>query len=229
MAYRSSTVQQNFSTTSPIGALPAGTALDDVLLAFFVHDLFGATVTPPAGWSLVSGDASTATPDGQYARVFTKVATGSEPATWTWTTGTNANATIIVGAWSGRNSAGSLISAATPNTSGNATPISISATGVTALAGDDIAFFAMLDISVGTDAWSFTASPASFTERQDDVNNGFIVTSLHTRDNVSAGATGSLTATATRSAGSGTAGWGVIVVSIPQAVAIDVPIAWIVA
>src|SRR4029077_20717631 len=74
--------------------------------------------------------------------------------------------------------------------------------------------FATGDITVGTDTWSFTAVPANYTQRQ-NTDNAFNVATLATRDSVFSGATGTLSLTLTRSAGTGTSGWGIFVIALP--------------
>ena len=135
-------------------------------------------------------------------------------STWTWT---NANArdwVIIVGAWSGRDTAATVTPVPTSVETAQTTPISVTLTGVTAASGDDVVFFADLDKTVNTDVWSSTP-PASYSEQQ-DVDNGWSYGYLATRDNVTAGATGALTATATRTSGTGNAGFSGWVFSLPS-------------
>lgn len=211
-AYRSSSVNSGLGVVTVTGNLPSGTVDGDWLLAWLVSDVDSGVSTVPSGWTEIV-NASQATPDGQNARLYVKVAS-SEPASWNWTLPNSRDWVMIVGAWSGRNTGGSLTTVSTINTSSNATPISVALTGLTAASGDDLAWFAQLDQQSNTDVWSFTASPASFTERQ-DLNSGWVMGTLHTRDNVSAGATGTLTGTATRSSGTANAGWSGVVVALP--------------
>ncbi len=210
-AYRESSSNTGSSTTAT-GNRPTGTTDGDWLLAWVVTDFAGTITGVPSGWDLVE-NADLSGPDGQTARLYEKVAS-SEPASWDWTLNGSVYWVVLVGAWSGRNTAGTLTDVGTLNTSSNATPISVALTGVTAANGDDLAWFAELDKTAQLDVWSFTASPTNFTERQDTDNNWAMAT-LHTRDNVSAGATGTLTGTATRSSGSGNAGFSGVVVALP--------------
>lgn len=209
MAFRSSTVNTG-NDTAPIGNKPAGTVDGDWLLAWVVCDFPGNITSAPSGWTLVQ-DANLTGPDGHSAKCYSKVA-ASEGASWAWGTG-GSDWKVIVGAWSGRNTGGSLISAVTQNTSSNTSPISVGLTGVTALSGDDLAWFAVLDQLTSTDVWGFSGL-AGFTEKQDS-NSAWQTTTLYTQDNVGAGATGTLTATATQTSGSNTAGFAGVVVALP--------------
>lgn len=218
MAYRSSTVVQNTSGTSPHGDKPAGLAVGDYMLAAMNFD--GTTsITPPSGWTS-RNTGFQAAPDGQTTAVYDKIADSSDVAgtNWTWTFGAASDPIIIVGAWSGRNTnAPRTFLTDTPNTSSNTTAISCGGASGTAVTGDDLIYVCGLDMTVSGATWSFTP-PASFTERQDSVNGVFNCLTLATQDNVSSGAKGTITATATRTAGSGNAGFHVIVASIAAAV-----------
>lgn len=211
MAYRSSSIRSGNSTT-PIGDAPAGLTNDDWMLAMIVCDGSKTISSAPSGWDLVA-TFSNAGPDVQSAFLYEKVAS-SEGAAWTW----NASATgpwlVIVGCWSGRNTAGSLTSQVTIDDTSRDSAISVALSGVTAASGDDIAWFAQLDLVGGADIWGF-AAPSSYTERQDGLAEQWIAGSLATRDNVSSGGTGTLTGTATRTSGSSNAGFSGVVVAIP--------------
>lgn len=200
--------------TTLTGSAPAGTAANDYLAAFVVLDGVTAdTVTPPSGWtSRGSFGFAAGVPDGSHVEVFDKIATGSD--SYAFSTNVNNACVMLIGAWSGRNTLAprTFLTVATPDTTGNASPVSIALTSGTAVAGDDVAVFAMLDITVGTDTWGYTA-PGSYTE-QNDAQTTFATACLDTRDAVSAGAIGTLTVTGTRSAGTGVAGWGGVVISI---------------
>lgn len=211
MAFRSSTVTTG-NDTAPIGNKPAGTVDGDWLLAWVVCDFPGNIFSAPSGWALVQ-DANLTGPDGHSAICYSKVA-ASEGASWTWGTG-GSDWKVIVGSWSGRNTGGSLISSVTTNTSSNSSPISVALTGVTALSGDDLAWFAVLDQLTSLDVWGFSLL-SGFTEQQDS-NGVWQTTTLYTKDGVSAGATGTLTATATQSSGTNNAGFAGVVVSLPAA------------
>lgn len=225
MAFRNSsqTLRASGAGTSLTGSAPTGTAANDYLAAFVVLDGVTAdTITPPAGWtSRGSFGFIAGTPDGAKVEIFDKIATGSD--SYAFSTSVSNDAVLIVGAWSGRDTTTprTFLTVSTPNTTANASPVSIGLTSGTAAANDDVAFFGMMDLTVGTDTWGYTA-PGSYTERN-DAQQGFASATLATRDAVSAGAIGTLTATGTRSAGSGAAGWGGVVISIAAAASAFTP------
>lgn len=103
---------------------PAGTAVDDLMLAF-VSCSEWTTINPPAGWTLVDtarvDDGTTDT----ALFVLKRTATGSEPASWTdGTLGTSAlrRSAIVVG-YSGAADVSSQMVASAVGSSGNATPL----------------------------------------------------------------------------------------------------------
>ncbi len=219
MAYRDSTITQiaSGSGATPTGTLPPGTVAGDRLLAFITQDIAGNTIGAATGWDatpLASFDTSG--PDAQSARVFEKKnATGSDAVNFT--SSETRPATVIIVAFSGRdNSAAATVSTPTVNTTNNSSPISVSLTGLTAATGDDLAWFAQLDQVDQTDTWGFS-SPSGFTERHDASNSDWISVTAHTKDNSTAGATGSLASTATQITGTGGAGWSGVVIAIPVA------------
>lgn len=229
MAYRNSTIATFTTATNIIINVPAGVVENDILLALIISDSGVATFTVPGGWELLQ-NISQGAPDGDKAILYRRIANSNEPASYTWVSSVNTSSAAIMGAWSGRNPGSIIISTQTVNTSSNATPISVAAAGVTALANDDVAWFGKLDQTIQTDVWVF-AAPTNYTEQQDG-NISWISLTLSIRDNVSAGATGTLTATATRSSGTGAAGWGTVVVSMQAAAGAPAapqtpPVAWI--
>jgi hypothetical protein len=71
----------NTATTITV-TKPTGTASGDLLVAVVALRLTGASITPPAGWTLIaSGGASSIT-----LATYWKIAGGSEPSNYTFTT-----------------------------------------------------------------------------------------------------------------------------------------------
>ena len=217
MAFRSSavTVQGASISADLVATMPSGVASGDQLLALTTWDGFNTTVTPPSGWTQLELH-NLSSPDGQTMYLWTKVATGSEGATQTWN-GQTKGVVGIIAAWSGRTSSaltsGQVVK--TNSTASNTSPISVSLTGVTASASDDIAVFVATD-SVATSQWSYSTI-TNYTNQATGNSTDWASGNLQYRDNVSAGATGSLATTVTRSSGSGNAGWGGFVIRIPVA------------
>lgn len=80
------------SATSISVAAPAGVTSGDVLLAFLGGN--GTNLTPPAGWTQVS------TPRGGYS-LYSKIATASEPANYTFTLSRANDCTVLILDYSG--------------------------------------------------------------------------------------------------------------------------------
>lgn len=194
---------------------PAGVVAADRLLAAITVDFEATTFTPATGWTSIA-DGDQADPDGQSTELFEKKnATGSDAYNFISSDSSRDHIVQVV-AFSGRNNTTAATVSTTINTTSNATPISVSLTGVTAVLGDDILVFTSLDQTITDDTWSF-APPASYTERHDVTVTEWSHLTTATRDNVSAGATGALALTATRLTGSGNAGYAGFVVAVPAA------------
>jgi len=210
-----STTIANGSGTAITGAAPSGTTAGDRLLAWIVQDT-ATTISAPGGegWTKLADANTTAPADIQTAALFEKKSSsGSETYAFT-STGTQ-RAIIQVVALSGRHSTtAATVSTPTVNTGANATPVSVTLTGLTAATGDDLLWFGEIDQSNQGDFWSF-GSLSGFSVQQNAANGDWISSATFNQDNVSSGATGSLTATATRTSGSGTASWSGLVVAIP--------------
>lgn len=228
MAYRDSTAATT-TGTSINATKPALLQTGDILLCYLITDIGlnapAPTITAPAGWALISGSnqgSNSSAPDGFTSWVYWKLASNSEPSTWNFAqNGGSTQIIAIVTCHSGRNPNPTFITHGSVNTTGNATPVTVSDSGITANTNDDIVVFATGDITVGTDTWGFSP-PTNYTERQ-DTQVSFDVATAATRDEVSSGATGTLSPTLTRSAGTGTSGWGIFVIAIPADNAVRQP------
>jgi hypothetical protein len=218
VSYRSSNVAQG--SGDPLGGAPSGVVAGDRLYAWIVQDNAAATFTIPGGSAWVSlRKFNNTIVDGQTSELFEiKNATGSE--SYAFTSSTGAGWIFITATFSGRhNTAAAIVSAATVDENVNSSPVSVALGGVTAAAGDDILWVAELDQATGADVWAFNNDLTNYVERQDSNNGSFVTSALYTRDNVSAGATGTLTVTATRTSGADVTAFGGVVVAIPAAVA----------
>jgi hypothetical protein len=213
MAFRSSSSTSFNGTTAFTGTAPAGVVAHDRLLAVLVQDTI-RVITPPSGWAQI-GNADLSGPDGHTVQLFElKDATGSDSYAFV---SVAANSGILqLFAFSGRDNAATAVVAVTTNISANATPISCALTGVTASGGSDLFYGCGLDQNTNADTWGFSGL-SGFTSRQDVADGIWSNLTGWTQDNISAGATGTLTATATRLTGTGAAGFGGFVVSLPAA------------
>lgn len=104
----------------------------------------------------------------------------------------------IVGVWSGRTTP-IANSVTTPSAGEGNSPVTINAKGYTANSGDDVACFILVASST-TNAWSISSPPTNYTSANTQIGSGAFFggcLNLSYRNNVSAGATGNLVATAT--------------------------------
>jgi hypothetical protein len=81
VAFRSATAAANATASTLTLTRPTAVQAGDVLLAT-VDARGNPSVTPPSGWTLVRNDANSTT---QVKATYSRVATASEPASWTFT------------------------------------------------------------------------------------------------------------------------------------------------
>ena len=171
--------------------LPTGTVDGDLIIIAWYE---GTGVSPsfPAGfvkfWEFDNG--------GQYNGLAWKIA-NSEPSSYTMTAASSAYACMIVASWSGRAAQQVMAEVESGIDSGDGSPIDATITGVTAAEGDDIAVFVFFNsISNNANPYATTSVPSGYTVREEAWDD-YAAANLLTRDNVSAGATGNLSATFT--------------------------------
>ena len=138
--------------TSLTVATPAGVVAGDVLLAHVANrNQASATVTPPAGWTLVRSDTSSFTIRGW---VFARVVTGAEPANHTFTTSVASYIAANVVAYAGADPINPIEAHAGKSTSSST---SLSAPQLsTATTGGAAVWF-------GAQAWTGTTCPSNIT------------------------------------------------------------------
>lgn len=147
------------------------------------------------------------THDGQRIRWAWKRLTGADSGNYVFGTISGTSGQIMCWLHSGRHPTDPPeISTAATNNSANTTPVTVTANGVTALAGDDLAFTSTPDVNTTGAGTGHTMTTAGYTERL-DIESAFTNMFLATKDNVSAGATGSQVAEFTMSSGTPTSGW----------------------
>lgn len=211
MAYRSSSINGANTSTAPTVAVPSGVATNDIILLLCGFDQPTATFSGkwPSGFTQLDEQTISA-PDGQQVGIAWKRTTGADSGSYTLTASPSNNAAsrdwvLIAAAFSGRDVVQTPVaSTAAVNTTANTSPVTVTANGLTAVAGDDLAWLCGPDMS-GAETTVFTA-PTSYTLQQ-TTDQGFTTAAAATRDNVSAGATGSVSGSFTLSAGD--AGWAV--------------------
>jgi hypothetical protein len=175
-------------------------------------DTSGVGFTWPTGFTQLAKNNLTL--DGETVGWAWKRATGSEGTTFTLTLDATRNYSAAVVTFDGRHATDPPVAGTvTLNNSGNTSPVSATAPAVTAVSGDDLVYLCGLDTD-GSNRNPAFAMPAGMTERA-DVTFGFSALGVATQDNVSAGSTGTKTATVTLSAGS--TAWAAGLVRIPAA------------
>ena len=216
MAYRSSS-QADMNATSATSlqvTSPAGTAENDIVILCWSQGGSGsATLTWPSGFTQFTGNASVATPDTKTIRCAWKREDSTPDANYTVSTDTEDLAILIAVSFSGRHLTDPPVENVSTSTANNASVVSMTNAGVTAVNGDDLLYFAA-QASASFEIGAY-AAPGSFTERQEAACDFYTAGAASTRDNVSAGATGSIAGTWTLT--SGTTGYGTYVVRIPAA------------
>jgi hypothetical protein len=105
-------------------ARPSGVVAGDVLIAQVANRGMGTVATAPPGWTVVRTDLSGASGASVRSTVYWRVATGSEPASYTWTLSESAHIAGGIAAYTGVSTAspvdvaggrvGSSITATTP-------------------------------------------------------------------------------------------------------------------
>jgi hypothetical protein len=195
MAYSASTTAVGTGGADQVTINVPTNSDGDVLV--FLTDHWNETVT----WGFTPAATGTFNVVGNSGREghfmwATKVAS-SEPANYTISLGGGNGFTVkaVAASFSGRSSATPSASTATDDAGNSATPISTPLGGVTAASGDDIVIVTGVASSNVTGSSTFTA-PANYTTRQNASNTGAFDgggVAIATRDNVSAGATGTLT------------------------------------
>jgi len=188
VSHRASQTATTTGATSLVINVPAGMQANDLLITHIARTGNGA-INTPSGWTAAGG-----TNNGVFLRqaTFYRVATASEPASYTWTWSGTEAAAGGMSTYYGAKASSALDLVGTAGTANNTT--TVTAPGITTTANDALvlAFFAS-----NTNSTFTTAS--GMTERHDVGTTG--ATSLATDDmtQVTAGATGNKTATASAS------------------------------
>jgi hypothetical protein len=152
------------SVTAVVLTMPAGVALNDMLLAQVTFRSVGAgtTITPPATWTLIRRDDAT----NMSQALYYHVGNGAEPATYTWTLGSIQRASGGIIAYKGVNNP-SPLDAQSGAVNNTGTSAAVAAPAVTTTVANDmlVGFFG---IRRGT---TFTP-PAGMTEEWDTNSAG---------------------------------------------------------
>jgi len=198
-------------------AVPAGVAADDIVVLVVSVDGTGTDFSTlfPAGFTF--DDQQTITLDGQEVAWAWKRLTAADSGSYSMDAGNSAQWACSCFAFSGRDTGNPpTASAANVNSAGIASGGNVSANGVTALDGDDLLWLVGFDVGSGTISSHTLGAPSGYTLREDDANPDWSWTGGATKDGVSAGATGTVTGTATF-AGPSATGYDAYLVRIPAA------------
>lgn len=217
MAYRSSRANGGGGTDTPTVTAPLGVQADDIVILIAASDSPSASFTGtwPTGFTQFFDD-DLASPDGQSVGIAWKRLTGADTSYTLTSIGSSNDWAIVAVAFSGRSTSSDPVCVHATNTSSNTSPVSATAPTLTAVAGDDLLFAVGFDTSAGGIANNSTTPPSGYTEQQDEPSaSGWAVIEAATKDNVSAGATGSVSSSTTLT--SGVAGWAAYHVRIPAA------------
>ncbi len=213
MAYRSSSTGSG-NGFQPATAVPAGAASGDIMILAATIDASAAVFDTgdwPTGFTELSEVGMTL--DGQRAAIGWKRLSGADSGSYTFgDVGSIGDWIAQAYAFSGRHATDPpTLTTATSNAS-NASPVSVNASTITAVSGDDLLWVSAPDVNASGIATGHTA-PTDYAERQ-DVENAWSNLAGASRDNVSAGATGTVTGTLTLA--SGASGWTAWLVRIPS-------------
>lgn len=220
MAYRSHSIGTAANDTTHTVAVPAGLADGDKVYIFFVEESTRtATSSIPSGFTVHATESDIASDfralNGRvWWKDITSAAGEGSGGNYTITFGSAAIGYAYAVALSGR-ATGAPTVAATNNGAAGASPLNVALNGVTAASGDDVVALALVAPDDDIDPFSITSSvtpPTDYTERE-DYGGFWRISELSTRDNVSSGATGTLTAVCTYTSSS-TATFGGLVVTM---------------
>lgn len=202
-------------TTNPAPAKPTGVVAGDFLIALCVLDTTN-TITLPTGFTAFTGSpVSMGSPDGLTCAAGWKIAGGSEPSTYPFTTA-GSNAIAAIAAWSGIDNTTPIHKQATVKTVTTAptSPISMApnAYAATTLTCDLVTLFGV--DSTSSRDWVITP-PAGNTVRWDNITADFFEGGICSEDSIAAGATTAGTPVATSSGGA--AGYTIFNVALANA------------
>jgi|GEM_PF-2898654 len=210
-----STSNSGFST-SPICTVPTGVAANDIVIMTATVEV-GAAFDPvdlPTDFTEIQENDVTA--DGQTMWLGWKRLTGADSGSYTFGSvtdgGSNREWICQAYAFTGRDTTNDPVSTANVSNTLNSDPVTVTATGVTALNGDDLLWISAPDVNSANVGDGHSAVPANFTELE-DVENVWSNLAGANRDNVSAGATGNLSGTFELA--SNQAGWAAYLVRVP--------------
>jgi hypothetical protein len=196
VTFRGSSEDARGLATNPVPVPPTGTTAGDLLVAIQTSDLNGsqAAMTAPTGWT---EQGSTGRLGTGFMKVWTKVATGSEPASYSFLDETDSQGSTVIVAVTGQDPTAPLVAAPTFNNGTDAT--GHTAPAVTGATGG-LLLTAHLAGTGGTTR-SYSASPAGMAlVRQSTLSTGAnILTAVYQQGLTGTATTDAKTATVSAS------------------------------
>lgn len=217
VSIRSSSTAQTSAGSAASPAVPTGAAIGDVMIALVNVDTTATaatTVAAPAGWTRLDTQLQP-TPDGMLAEVYWKRLSAADTGTYNFTYGgPSADMSVSVACLMGAHASNPpVLSTAATQATAVSSPMSITANGVTAIAKDALLYLVSFDcVTIYNPAWT---APTGYSDVVIAPGTGFVPSYIGGKTNASAGATGTVTGTATF-AGK-TAGWVTWLIRVPSA------------
>jgi hypothetical protein len=213
MAFRNANIATGESTSPAVAS--TGVVSGDIAMLYYCMDQSGRTPTWPTGFTQL-GIVDLTVADGGHGAFAWKRAGGSEPGTYTITTDAVSTPDWVCGVslFSGRHATNPPVaSTLSESDATNASPVTITANGVTAVDQDDLFWLAIPDVSVSAAANVWTP-PSTYTIPTNGSGEiEFAALAAAYLAAVAAGATGNQAGSLTLT--SGTAGWGAWLTRIP--------------
>jgi hypothetical protein len=194
VAHRSTSSGVGSSATPSVPA-PAGVQAGDIIIVKVNIDAVSAAFDPvdlPTGFT--EFDEFDTTFDGQTHWIGWKRTTGADTGSYTFgSVGTAGDWVAIASAYSGRHATNPPVISTRATGNATSSPASVAANGVTAVLGDDLEWVSSADVNANGSGNGNTP-PSTFTEPTNgDVENAWANLGCAYKENVSAGATGTIT------------------------------------
>lgn len=175
----------------------------------------GNTPVVPAGFTTLLGPSSTTTPDTQGFVVGYKFAGNAETGTYTGSASGSDLVVCMACVLTGR-LAGPPQATLVTNQTANASPYSATATGITALEGDDLVSIVHWIRNASGGGSDTVAKPTGFFDQQ-QLPNSWMGIDLAVKPGVAAGATGAVTSTVTLTGAATGGGYDAVLIAWPCA------------
>lgn len=214
MAYRDSTTATGTNAT-PAVAVPAGVQINDIVIVTLTVDASAAAVDPgDLPTSFVELAEQDCTADGSTNWIGYKRLTAADTGDYQFgNIGSSGDWVCQAFAFSGRHTTNPPVLSTTAVSNTLTNDPTVGANGVTAIAGDDLLWVSLPDANASTGGMS-QATPTGYTSAE-ATQQGFSYGFGAYQNNVSAGATGTVSATFT-TPGAVTAGYVAWLVRIPS-------------